>query len=111
MFRLEHFDDMFRLEHSRCFHQPCTKPEPPAAISAQCSNRNIRTEFPPQRANDKPLECSGWNIGHVLHINQPTHGNSTLHSKRESHYSANSSGFSTIYGTRHRCCQSEGRRG
>src|SRR5229473_4817704 len=39
------------------------------------------------------------------------HNSSTLHSKCESNYSANSSGSSTIYGTRHRCCQSEGRRG
>src|SRR5580700_796381 len=36
---------------------------------------------------------------------------SSLHSKCNSNYSANSSGSSTTYGTCHRCCQSEGRRG
>src|SRR5580700_3936712 len=93
MFRLEHYDDMFRLEHS-----------------AVCSNRNIQPLFLARHLNNPP-ECSDWNIGRVLHTIQLARGNSTLHSKCESHYSANSSGSSTIYGTRHRCCQSEGRRG
>src|ERR1700693_6049883 len=69
---------------------------------------------------DFPAECSGWNV--VTNVPtgtldtfctriQPLHVYSSLHSKCESHYSANSSGSSTIYGTCHRCCQSEGRRG
>src|SRR5580692_4349569 len=79
-------------------------------IMTICSNRNIQPLFLTRHLNDPP-ECSDWNIGRVLHTIQLARGNSTLHSKCESHYSANSSGSSTIYGTRHRCCQSEGRRG
>src|SRR5580698_5188376 len=76
----------------------------------QCSNRNIQA-VRPNLHHEKLRECSHRNIGRVLHTIQLPDGNSTLHSKHESHYSANSSGSSTIYGTRHRCCQSEGRRG
>ena len=43
--------------------------KPPAAISAQCSNRNIRAIFAWQQADDKEAECSDWKIGHVLHTN------------------------------------------
>src|SRR5580692_8038572 len=102
---------MFQPEHSRCFHHPPLNPNHPPPYPLNVPTGTFEQNFPRSEPMTKPLECSGWNIGHVLHINQPTHGNSTLHSKRESHYSANSSGFSTIYGTRHRCCQSEGRRG
>src|SRR5580658_2909717 len=88
-------------------------------IMTICSDWNIRQYVPTGTFNhfflarhlNNPPECSDWNIGRVLHTIQLARGNSTLHSKCESHYSANSSGSSTIYGTRHRCCQSEGRRG
>src|SRR5271155_48015 len=116
VFQLEHFSVVFRLEHStQCSNRntgrlsatpPISSPPlRPTANCAQCSNRNIQSISP------ELAQCSYRNIGHVLHTIQLAHGNSNLHSKCESLYSANSSGSSTIYGTRHRCCQSEGRRG
>src|SRR6202035_5289584 len=97
VFRLEHCDDMFQLEHCDVVFQP-----------EHSLRKPLRPSGVPSR---KSLECSDWNIGHVLHTKSTAHGNSTLHSKCKPLYSANSSGSSTIYGTRHCCCQSEGRRG
>src|SRR5271165_24699 len=105
--------------HSRRFRLRCS--ENPANVPTGTFNTMFRLEH--------SSLCSGWNIIALCsdwntQLNVPagtldtfcTHfqlpyGNSTLHLKCESHYSANSSGSSTIYGTCHRCCQSEGRRG
>src|SRR5580704_16320117 len=106
------FNPVFQPEHSKPFLDSHTHP---------LSNSNIQDAINVPTGTFKPFaqtsimkNCASvptGTFGRVLHTIQLPDGNSTLHSKHESHYSANSSGSSTIYGTRHCCCQSEGRRG
>ena len=111
MFRPEHYAAnslaesemrlVFRPEHYRGFAR--AEPRVKALdFFSQCSARNINRALKMFRAEHWDAFCT-----QILLV----HNSSTLLSKCEPNYSANSSGSSTIYGTRYRCCQSEGRRG
>src|SRR5882672_3586382 len=106
---------------------------PRSYISAhQCSVENpiTTTGHSPKRSPDAELlfqmarigvsltfwrglrKCSRGNIClRFAHECEFLHNTLTLRLKPNRIYAANSSGSSTTYGTRHRCCQSEGRRG
>jgi hypothetical protein len=106
VFRLEHIDDVFRLEHS--LNVPVgTLERFPLNVPTGTFKRLFRLET----GLTKRLSVPAGTLDTFCTQIHLVCGNSTLHSKHESLYSANSSGSSTIYGTRHRCCQSEGRRG